>query len=163
MHTSEHRKRWLFFKFQHWMWKWSHTCNHTLSLCVSSRSQMRVSSQFAGVVTACSLCVCRAVPISQTPSCTLWDRTAPASGEFTRLHLHPQSERDHAPLPRPCNCRIYRYLSNLSILPFCSTLADWCKLLQETFLKWVKLQWSYSLTDFFKYLAKQHLQDSFLD
>lgn len=55
---------------------------NTHCLCMSSRSQMRDLSQFAGVATACSLCVCQAVPISQTPSCMHWDRTALASGEF---------------------------------------------------------------------------------
>lgn len=51
-----------------------------LCFCVNSRSQMRDSSSFAGVVTVCSLCVCRAVPTSQMPSCTPWDRTALDSG-----------------------------------------------------------------------------------
>lgn len=58
---------------------------------MSSRSQTRASSQFAEVVTACSLCVCRAVPTSQTPSSTPWDRTAPASGN-THTHKHPHAE-----------------------------------------------------------------------
>lgn len=57
-----------------------------LLLLLSSRSQMRDSSQFAGAVTACSLCACRVAATSQTPSCMPWDRTAPASGEFTHLH-----------------------------------------------------------------------------
>lgn len=65
----------------------THTRTHFL-FSLSSRSRTRDSSRFAEVVTACSLCVCRAVPISQTPSCTPWDRTALASGEFTHLHTH---------------------------------------------------------------------------
>lgn len=82
--------------------KWPRTHKHTLSLSESSRSQTRASSQFAGVVTACSLCVCRAVPISQTPFCTPWDRTALVSGEFTHLHTHPRSEFVCAQLLKPC-------------------------------------------------------------
>lgn len=74
-------------------------CHHTLlSACVvtpsglsgptsrvNSRSQMRDSSPFVGGVTVCSLCVCRAVPTSRTPSCTPWDRTVLASGRFMNI------------------------------------------------------------------------------
>lgn len=53
--------------------------------CVNSRSQMRDSSPFVGGVTVCSLCVCRAVPTSQTPSCTPWDRTVLDSGRLMNI------------------------------------------------------------------------------
>lgn len=63
--------------------QWPHT--RALCLCVNSRSQMRDSSPFAGVVTICSLCVCRAVPTSQTPSCTPWDRIVLDSGKLMNI------------------------------------------------------------------------------
>lgn len=63
--------------------QWPH--KRVLCLCVNSRSQMRDSSPFAGVVTACSLCVCRAVPTSQMPSCTPWDRIVLDSGKLMRI------------------------------------------------------------------------------
>lgn len=85
--TSEHRRSsYVVTSHSGCGFKWPRTHKHTLSLSESSRSQTRASSQFAGVVTACSLCVCRAVPISQTPFCTPWVRTALVSGEFTHLH-----------------------------------------------------------------------------
>lgn len=63
-------------------------CKRELCLCVNSRSQMRDSSPFAGVVTACSLCACRAVPTSQMPSCTPWDRTVLDSGKLMNIFSH---------------------------------------------------------------------------
>lgn len=102
--SSEHRKSWcVFTSYSGCGFKWLHAHKHTLPLSLSSRSQMRASSQFAGVVTACSLCVCRAVPISQTPSCTPWDRTALASGEFTHLHTMSSLWINCAPLPFSMN------------------------------------------------------------